>query len=64
MINEIKAKVLLCLKILWEHLLKKKSKEVYSPANIYVQSAQLFCPVLLNTLIYVGTPGRENNNME
>jgi hypothetical protein len=54
----------LCLKILWEHLLKKKSKEVYSPANIYVQSAQLFCPVLLNTLIYVGTPGREINNME
>lgn len=36
LVNEIKAKVLLCMKILWEYLVKKKPKDVYSPANIYI----------------------------
>lgn len=36
LVNEIKAKVLLCMKILWEYLVKKKPKDVYSNANIYI----------------------------
>lgn len=64
LVNEIKAKVLLSMKILWEYIVKNKNKDFYTLGNSYMQSAQMFCPVILNTLIYVGTPGRENNTME
>ena len=53
--NEIKSKVLSCLKIIWAYLFKKKPKSIYSPVNQYVLGAQFFAPVIMNTLIYLGS---------
>ena len=39
LVNDIKGKVLLCLKMLWSYLIKKKPKDIYSSFNTYVQSA-------------------------
>lgn len=52
--NEIKSKVLTCLKIIWTFLLKKKPKDIYSTANNYMVAAHYFAPIMINTLIYLG----------
>lgn len=59
LMNEIKAKVLNSMKIVWQFLFNKKPKDVYSPTNIYYTAAALFCPKIMNTLIYLG--GLQNN---
>lgn len=51
LVNEIKAKALKCLKVLWGYLFKKKPKQIYSASNLYVVSAQLYLYVFMNTLI-------------
>jgi hypothetical protein len=52
--NEIKSKVLTCMKIIWTFLLKKKPKGIYSTANSYIVAAHYFAPIMINTLIYLG----------
>ncbi|CDW80715.1 UNKNOWN [Stylonychia lemnae] len=49
-INETKLKTLQCLKIIWNYLIKKKPKNLYSAINPYVQCAQQMVHVLANTL--------------
>jgi hypothetical protein len=54
-VNEIKSKALTCLKMIWTYLFKKKPKKVYSTGNVYVQGANQMAPVMMNTLIYLGS---------
>jgi hypothetical protein len=43
------------MKIIWGFLFKRKPKDVYSPANTYVLAAQQYAPIIMNTLIHLGT---------
>lgn len=40
LMNEIKSKVLACLKNIWVYLFRKKPKSLFSPINQYVLGAQ------------------------
>jgi len=40
LMNETKLKALRCMKIIWNYLIKKKPKDLYSTSNFYVVSAQ------------------------
>jgi hypothetical protein len=55
LMNEIKSKVLSCLKIIWVYLFKKKPKSIFAPSNQYVVGLQQFAPVITITLIYLGS---------
>ena len=51
LINDAKARTLQCLKILWNYIIKKKPKDIYSTTNFYVIAAQNFMHSIENTLI-------------
>lgn len=57
-INEIKFKTLKCLKIIWNYIIKKKPKNLYSTSNSYVQSALTFVHTMNNTLITLAASPR------
>lgn len=51
LMNELKYQALQCLKIVWNYLLRKKPKDLYSTSNAYIVTAQIYLPIISNTLI-------------
>lgn len=63
LLNEIKAKTMTTMKILWNYLFSKKPKSLYSSENQYVLAATQFCPMIMSTLIYLGQQNLEQATM-